>query len=111
MSLKALVFTAQILAVRQQIHHTEPNSIPWAILIVNVLGAFVIGLVASIPNIMNNEARRYFIVTGLLGGFTTYSAFAVDLVNMNVGNAVIYLVATFAAGILATHFGSALVKA
>lgn len=97
-------------AVGSFIPHTVPNAVPWAILLVNVIGAFAIGIIAAMPAIMNNEERRFFIVTGVLGGFTTYSAFAVDLVNMNPASGVIYLVATFVAGIGATHLGSAVVK-
>lgn len=82
------------------------NTFPFAILLVNVIGAFAIGVIAAIPTIMNNEARRFFIVTGVLGGFTTYSAFAVDLVNLDLETAALYVAATFAAGLVATHLGS-----
>ena len=93
-----------------EIPYSESATLPWAILLVNVIGAFAIGIIASTPRVMNDEARRHFLVTGLLGGFTTYSAFAVDLVNMNVAHASIYLAATFIAGVAATHLGSVVVK-
>jgi fluoride exporter len=54
------------------------TSFPWSTFIVNVIGALLIGLIASSPNIMNNETRRHFVVTGVLGGFTTFSAIAVE---------------------------------
>ena len=55
-------------------------SFPWGTAIVNVTGCFLIGLlmtwgVGSIP--MRVESRL-FLVTGLLGGFTTFSAFGYE---------------------------------
>lgn len=86
------------------------TSFPWSTFIVNVIGASLIGLIASSPNIMNNEIRRYFVVTGLLGGFTTFSAIAVETLQLasTPWISVTYVVATFAIGIAATHIGSLL---
>lgn len=90
--------------------HTQVDSIPWAILGVNIAGALVIGACSALPQVMNNEARRFFLVTGVLGGFTTYSAFAVDVVNMSLGVAITYVALTFIAGISATYIGNVVVK-
>ena len=53
---------------------------PFGTLIVNVLGSFVIGLFAGYfafrPGI--GQHMRLFLTTGLLGGFTTFSAFSLD---------------------------------
>lgn len=80
---------------------------PFATLTVNVLGSLVIGWCATQASIMEFEARRHFVVTGILGGFTTFSAFAVDLVNLSdsFGLLIGYLLITFGAGLLATHIG------
>ena len=83
---------------------------PWSTFIVNVIGALLIGLIASSPNIMNNETRRHFVVTGVLGGFTTFSAIAVETLQLASTPliSITYVVATFAIGIAATHLGSLL---
>lgn len=59
------------------------SAFPWGTLTINVLGCLGIGLVAEL-----SEARgflrpemRGFLVVGLLGGFTTFSAFANETVN------------------------------
>lgn len=46
---------------------------PWAILVANVTGALLIGLVAA--RLPASAELRLFLATGVLGGFTTYSAF------------------------------------
>lgn len=109
-ALGAVVGTLARYAVGLGIDHTHPNDIPWAILLVNIVGAFLIGVFAAVPAIMNVEERRYFLVTGVLGGFTTYSAFAIDVLNMNLSSAAIYVGVTFVAGIAATHVGAAVVR-
>lgn len=57
----------------------EPAGIPFATLTVNVLGALLIGILAARP--MGGDIR-VFLGTGILGGFTTYSAFAVGAVEL-----------------------------
>jgi CrcB protein len=79
---------------------------PWATLLVNVVGAFVIGLVATSRRVDGGAAWiRPFIITGVLGGFTTVSALALETgvlidtgrVLMGVG----YFAATVVLGLLA----------
>ena len=84
------------------------TSFPWSTFIVNVVGALLIGSIASSPNVMNNEMRRHFVVTGVLGGFTTFSAIAVETLQLSSTPliSVVYVVATFAIGVAATHIGS-----
>lgn len=83
-------------------------SFPWSTFLVNVIGALAIGLVASAPSIMNNEVRRHFVVTGVLGGFTTFSAIAVETLQLAETPilSIVYVVATFVVGVAATHIGS-----
>ena len=87
---------------------TDPSRIPYATLTVNILGALVIGICASRTGVMESEARRTFLVTGVLGGFTTFSAFAVETVQLasHPLQAAIYVVVTFIGAILATHIGT-----
>lgn len=51
---------------------------PWGTLAVNVIGAFVMGVV--VVCLAHLSATRFapFLMTGLLGGFTTFSAFSLD---------------------------------
>ena len=53
---------------------------PFGTLIVNVLGSFVMGLLAGYflfrPGI--SQHTRLFLTTGILGGFTTFSSFSLD---------------------------------
>ncbi len=60
------------------------SSFPWGTLIVNLSGCFLIGLSFALAdrglNIMNPTARLFF-VTGYLGALTTFSTFAIEIVN------------------------------
>lgn len=58
----------------------ESAGIPWGVLVANVLGAFLIGVLAV--RLPGSSERRLFLGTGVLGGFTTYSAFAVGSVAL-----------------------------
>jgi CrcB protein len=55
-------------------------SFPWGTFAVNVIGSFFIGLmVEMIARRFNASAEmRVFIVTGIIGGFTTWSSFTLD---------------------------------
>ena len=55
------------------------GSIPLQMLAVNVIGCFMMGLLSSWLEYHNGPlALRYFLITGVLGGFTTFSAFALE---------------------------------
>jgi CrcB protein len=53
---------------------------PWHTLIVNVLGCFVMGALTGLMAMKLNlsQEMRAFLTTGILGGFTTFSAFSLD---------------------------------
>jgi len=57
---------------------------PWHTLIVNVVGCFIMGLVTEMMALKLNISQewRLFLTTGILGGFTTFSAFALDFALM-----------------------------
>lgn len=60
------------------------GSLPWATLLVNVSGCFAIGLLATLfagPTPLR-EDHRLALLAGLLGGYTTFSAFAWQSVEM-----------------------------
>jgi fluoride exporter len=56
------------------------DAFPWHTLIINVTGSFVMGLVVALMAFrwnVSNEMRA-FLTTGILGGYTTFSAFSLD---------------------------------
>lgn len=92
-------------------------ALPWATLVVNVVGCAVMGLLVSY--VLAHPARhplwRPFLGIGVLGGFTTFSAFAADAVLLaDDGRGLVsgaYLVATLAGGLLALWLGTSLGRA
>lgn len=55
----------------------------WSIGVANVAGSFLMGLAAAFMlSGQLGEAGRLWLMTGLLGGFTTFSAFSLDVVQM-----------------------------
>lgn len=98
------------------------NGIPTTILTVNVVGAFLLGLLLESllragPDGGARRTLRLMLGTGCLGGFTTYSTFAVDVVDLwgapgsglaDPGAGVLLLLATILAGALASWAGIAL---
>lgn len=55
---------------------------PWGTMLVNVLGSFLMGLLVVL--LAQRDATRLapFLLTGILGGFTTFSAFSLDALAM-----------------------------
>lgn len=84
---------------------------PWGTLAVNAIGSFVIGALAGAD--VEGQARLLF-VTGLLGGFTTFSAFSLDAVLLwERGDAVaaaLYVVGSVFLSLVALVAGLALVR-
>lgn len=89
------------------------GSIPIAILIVNVVGAFLLGLLVESlaqrgPDIGRRRSVRLLLGTGALGGFTTYSALAADgavLLGSDPAIGVPYLLGTLVLGGIAAFLG------
>ncbi|MBS1697111.1 MAG: CrcB family protein [Actinobacteria bacterium] len=79
------------------------GAVPWATLIANVVGAFLLGVLAA--RLPGSHAVRVLLGTGALGGFTTYSAFAVGSVTL--WHAQPWLAAGYAVGSLALGIGAA----
>ena len=55
---------------------------PYGTLAVNLAGAFLIGLAQQLAGALIPEAVRLFLVVGVLGGMTTYSAFTFETVRL-----------------------------
>ncbi len=60
-----------------------PN-FPWGTLTANVVGSFAMGLFIEmlIRKLGGSQELRLFVATGLLGGFTTFSAFSLDVAGL-----------------------------
>jgi CrcB protein len=60
----------------------RPGRFPWATFWVNVTGSFVLGvlLIVLLERYPDRRHARPFLATGVLGGFTTMSSYAVDIV-------------------------------
>ena len=61
-------------------HHTQGKIFPWHTLSINLLGALLIGIVMEILALRTQlpEGAQFLLVTGFLGGFTTFSAFSLE---------------------------------
>jgi CrcB protein len=87
------------------------NDFPWGILTINVLGSTAIGLVAGWFAYFGNAAAdlRLFLTTGILGGFTTFSAFSLDAAVLcergQPGLAAVYVAASVSLSILGLFAG------
>src|SRR3954451_2200051 len=89
---------------------------PYGTLVVNVAGSFAMGLLAGYfafrPGI--GQHVRLFLTTGILGGFTTFSAFLLDTALLverhSFGLAAGYAVGSVAASVSALFFGLALFR-
>ncbi|HET7823397.1 MAG TPA: fluoride efflux transporter CrcB [Ornithinibacter sp.] len=92
----------------------QGGDFPWATLVVNVTGAFAMGLLVAflVDRPGAHRLARPFVGVGLLGGWTTFSTLAVDAVQLGqVGQeqvALVYVAATFLVGTLAVAAGSVL---
>ncbi len=87
---------------------------PWGTLTVNVVGSFLIGLLVELVARRLNASMemRLFLVTGVLGGFTTFSSFSLDAVSLfergALGLSAVYVLASLSVSIAAVFAGLAL---
>jgi len=62
------------------------ETFPWGTLVVNVLGSLLIGLVATLSDpdgrLLMSPTLRQFFMLGLFGGFTTFSSFSLQVLNL-----------------------------
>jgi CrcB protein len=95
--------------------HT-PGQFPWATLITNVSGCFLIGVLMVLIGEVWSAHRliRPFLGVGVLGGFTTFSTYTGDVLQLiNAGAArtgLLYLVGTVLAALVAVSLGITLTR-
>ena len=65
---------------------TSEQTFPWATLIVNVTGSFIIGFFATLTGpdgrVFVGTEGRQFVMTGICGGYTTFSSFSLQTLNL-----------------------------
>ena len=87
---------------------------PLATLGVNILGCFAMGLLAGwFTTKGGSEGARLFLLTGLLGGFTTFSAFGLDTLTLwrtGPAHAAAYVAASVIVSLAAVALGWTLVR-
>ncbi|WP_392566890.1 fluoride efflux transporter CrcB [Utexia brackfieldae] len=92
------------------------SAFPYGTLIVNVIGSFFIGLVLAMleTNILVSPHWRPLIMVGILGGFTTFSSFSLDTLNLLIQaqylKAGLYLLLNVVLGLIAVSIGYFMLK-
>lgn len=87
---------------------------PWATVAVNVAGSFLMGVIVVV--LAHREAMRLapFLMTGMLGGFTTFSAFSLDALTLwergQTGLAAAYVLGSVALSLLGIVAGLAVAR-
>lgn len=85
---------------------------PWGTLLVNVVGSFLLGIVAYGPdrNGALGERTRLVVSTGFVSSFTTYSAFAAETAGLDARLAALNVVGTYALGLSAVVAAAGVVR-
>lgn len=100
-------------AVAQWVVGRFGPTVPWHTLIVNVTGAFLLGMLMALATERGtvSEPWRLLLGVGLLGGYTTFSTFAFESVELFAEHApvlgVAYALGSVIAGVLAAWLGIA----
>lgn len=93
------------------LHHTAQERFPWSTFAVNAAGCLAIGVLAELAakHGMFGPGTRLLLFTGLLGGFTTFSAFGLETVLLlrrgDAGVALAYAAGSVVVGVLAVWLG------
>lgn len=92
------------------------SAFPWGTLFVNVTGSFLIGVTAEVivRRLGGSVDLRLLLITGLIGGYTTFSAFTLDALTLmergNTAAALIYIVSSVVVSMLAVFAGLVLTR-
>ena len=97
-------------AIAEALPHS-PGAWPWSTLLVNLVGCLALGalLAVLLARYPHSPWLRPFLAVGVLGGFTTYSTFAMDVVRLTGSGhpvlAVAYVLASVLGGVCAVVLG------
>jgi CrcB protein len=87
----------------------RPGAFPIGVLAVNIIGSFLMGLIVVYLGQKMLSYLNPFLMTGILGGFTTFSAFSLEAYTLfergEVGQAAIYVIASVVLSIAALIAG------
>ena len=92
------------------------TAFPYHTFIINITGSIVMGLIAGYLALKGGASQpwRLFLMTGILGGYTTFSAFSLDTALLyergELGLAALYVVGSVVLSILGLFAGLALVR-
>ena len=99
-----------------KIEIVSENNYPYSTFISNVVGCFILGLVLGyfIKNDSNNSILFVFLTVGLCGGFTTFSSFSNEnlqlLQNGHILSFLIYTLLSLTLGVMFVYFGTIFYK-
>lgn len=91
-------------AVLKKFHHIFPVGT----FIINISGSFLIGVISTLVLYDNYQLLNLFLITGLLGGYTTFSTYELEtaqLFKKNKSAAITYWLGSVALGIIAACAG------
>lgn len=100
----------------ETIYAYTDKAFPYGILACNVIGSFLIGLAAMLitQKLHLAPALRYAVMVGFLGGFTTFSSFSLDTIQLFQQGAwqraIFYIISSLILCLLATGLGIILGK-
>ncbi len=97
------------------LHGQLGSGFPWGTFAVNALGSLMIGLVFGLAQAKSiSPGTTLFLAVGVLGGFTTFSAFSYEtmrlLANGSIGASFLNVAGQFAVGIVAVYAGFVAVR-
>ena len=92
------------------------TAFPWGTFIINISGSLVMGLIAGYLAFKGGASQpwRLFLMTGILGGYTTFSAFSLDAALLyergEIASALFYVLGSVVLSIAGLFAGLALVR-
>jgi fluoride exporter len=101
--------------ISEAMHARFSSSFPYGTLTVNIIGCLLIGVALGLMERGNISGEwKMFLAVGLLGGFTTFSTFSLETLNLlrdgQVYPALTYVLLSIAAGLIATTSGFFVIK-
>jgi len=101
--------------IAQMVQSKFLSAFPFGTLTVNIIGCFVIGVIFGMSDKMNLSPEwRLFLATGICGGFTTFSAFSLETMQLlrdgQIFYGLLYVAASILIGLLAVYLGMTLLK-